>query len=120
MGFNFTTSGAILNKAGKNVSATVAASQTIIQQFNDDAEAFVNTATRYDWTAASAAITASHPSFRPIIGDIVGNLAAIEVIRYDMGAVGRLEASSRINVLHDRALDGLEILKKMKRPEVEF
>ena len=116
MSYTYCTSQAILVKAGSNISSSVV-SGAVIQRACDNAEGFVNVATRFDFTATSSAIGAN---FRPLIADVVSSLAAIDLISYDMESIGKSEAINRINVLYDRATSGIDILKKMKRPEVEI
>ena len=120
MSYTYCTSAAIIIKAGANVNSTATGSNIIIKQFCDNAEGYLNVATRYDWTAASAAITASYPNYKPMIADVISSLAAIDMINYDMESIGRNEAQARINVLYDRATTGINYIKQLKRPELEI
>ena len=115
MSFNYCTSTAILRAAGSNLNTTVSASQAIIAQFCDSAERYVNQATRYNWSAVSTSILTNYPWFAPT--DAIINLAAIDCINYDIDAVGRATAEDRINVLYDKAMKSIELLKKIKTPE---
>lgn len=117
MSYTYCTSGAIINKAGANINTTAAASSAIIQQFCDNAEGYVNVAIRYDFVANSAAISTN---FKPMLAEVISSLAAIDLISYDMEAVGRIEAQARINVLYDKVYNGLQFLKLIKKPEVNF
>lgn len=110
----FTTSGAVCYKAGANRSTAI--TEAMFNQFIDDAEASVCTATRYDLIAASAALLASYPHFKPTIGNIAGDLAAIKVIQYDMsGYTSRSEAEDMINVLFNDASTDLKNLINMTK-----
>ena len=115
--FTLCTSEAIVIKGGANASSTAIASAAILQQFSNDAEGFVCTATRFDWITNYSAVA----SFaKLLLADATSNLAGKQLIAYDMsGYTGRGEAEDMINVLHDRALDAITLLKNYKRPEVE-
>ena len=116
MSYTFCTSQAIVVKAGANISSSVV-SNAVIQRACDNAEGYVNVATRYDWITNSGAIGTN---FKPLIADTISSLAAIDLIEYDMESIGKSEAINRINILYDRATAGVELLKKIKRPEVEY
>ena len=107
MGFTFCTSGAIVRRAGANVNSAAASSGALIDELITDAEGYVNLVTRYDWVTNSAAILTE---FLPALTIATKNLAAADLIGYDMGAVGRGEAESRINVLTDRAYKAIKFL----------
>ena len=110
----FTTSAAVVIKAGRNVNTTASTSAAILQQFITESDAFINTATRHNW--ASPAPSAA---FSSILSQTSSDLAAISLIAYDMsGYTGRGEAESMINVLHDRAMRGINLLKDEKVKEV--
>ena len=99
MVFGFCTSEAIVRKAGKNVNSTAAASAALLQQFSTEAEAYINTMTRHDWSATPLAIA----SFIPVLADAASSLAGAQLIAYDMsGYLSRAEAEDMINLLHDR------------------
>ena len=105
--------------AGANVNSAIAASQAMIQIFSDNAEAYVNSACRYDFVAASSAIISGYPNIYRILSGTIGAIAAIDCISYDMsGYTGRGEAEDMINVLYDRKENGIEYLKAIKKPEV--
>ncbi len=103
----FTTSFAIVHAAGINVNSDASTSFAILEEFITDAEGYVNIATQYDWVANSAAISAN---FLGALTLATKNLAAIDLIRYDEGAIGKAEAESRINVLNDRVVKVIRFL----------
>ena len=116
MTFTFCSSGAIVQKAGNNANSTAVASSAILEQASNDAEGFICTATRYDWITNYSSIA----SFAKLcLADAASNLGAKDIIGYDMESIGRLEASARINLKHDRALDCINLLKNYKRPVEE-
>lgn len=103
----------ILLRVGTNASATVKAAgwfDTIIV----DCEAIISCACRFDWVAADTA-TAIDPKVRDILVDCGACLAAIEGISWDMsGFTSRTEAEDMINVLRDRYLFCISILRDKK------
>ena len=100
----------ILLRVGTGASATVKAAgwfDTIII----DVEAIINCATRYDWSLADATTTLN-ASIRGILVDTSACLAAIEGVVWDMaGYTSRIEAEDLVNVLRDRALQNIQILR---------
>lgn len=100
----------ILLRVGTKASSTVKTAgwfDTIIL----DVEAIINCASVFDFSTADdgATITAS---VRGILIDTGACLAAIEGIIFDMsGFTSRIEAEDMINVLRDRALFNMAILK---------
>ena len=111
MSFTLCTSGAIVIKAGKNVSSS-AVSGAILEQFSDEAEGFINAVTRYDWVANYSKVGAN---YKPILADAVSALAGSYMVAYDMsGYTNRGEAEDVINILHDRASRAIAILKEDK------
>lgn len=113
MSFTFATSGAIINRAGKNASTTATSSGSIIQQFSDDAEAYVNAVTEFDWVAASAAIGVNYLN---MLRTAVSCTAAIDLISYDMsGFTSRGEAEDMVNILNDRKEKAIRFLVDDKK-----
>lgn len=112
MSFTLCSSGAIVIKAGKNVDSTGSTSGVILEQFSDEAEAFINATTRYDWVANYSSIGTN---FKQILADAASALAASYLVAYDMsGYTNRGEAEDVINILHDRATRAIAILKDDK------
>ena len=106
----------ILLRVGTSASATVKAAgwfDTIIK----DVEAEINCACRFDFTAFDTATTIDS-AVRGILIDAGACLAAIEGIIWDMsGFTTRVEAEDMINVLRDRALFCISILRDKKTQE---
>ncbi|MHA1353757.1 MAG: hypothetical protein ACTSR1_01095 [Candidatus Heimdallarchaeota archaeon] len=118
-----TTSGAVLVKAGSNVNSNLTGGTTIygqtpdelITQWINEAEAFINTMTRVNY---SDTYTTLNEDVKHILSEIASNLAAIYCINYDMsGYTSRAEAESMITVLRDGALRGLSLLKDKKQTD---
>lgn len=106
----------ILLRVGTSASATVKAAgwfDTIIL----DCEAEINCASRFNWTAADTATTLD-VAVRGLLIDAGACLAAIEGIIWDMsGFTTRIEAEDMVNVLRDRYLFILSILRDKKTQE---
>lgn len=109
----FADDAAILLRAGTGASATVKAADwfdTIII----DVEGVVSSACRFDWIAANTA-SAISADVVGILSDTCACLAAITGITWDMsGYTSRTEAEDMINVLRDRALMNIAILRDKK------
>jgi len=107
----FVTDAQILKRCGANVSATVSGAgwfDTIIP----DIEAFINSAARYNFSDVYATLNVDA---RGLLTDTAACLAAIEGINYDMsGYTSRREAQAMIDVLRDRALSIISILRDKK------
>jgi len=72
-------------------------------------ESFINVSTRYNWSDAYSGLNAD---VKGILKECASNLAAIYVISYDMSGFTSIgEAEDMINVLYQRAMDCIEILK---------
>ncbi len=101
MSFTLCTSGAIVIKAGKNVSSSAATSSALLEQFSDQSEATFNLFTRYDWIANFSKIGTN---YKQAIGNAVSSIAGIELVKHDMsGYTNRGEAEDVVNILHDMA-----------------
>jgi len=109
-----TSSGAVLAKAGANVSSVISLDPNeYIDTWINQAEGIINVATKKDWVDAYA--TALPAGTKLILDDAASNLAAIYAITYDMsGYTSRGEAESTINVLRDGFLRDISILKDIK------
>ena len=100
MVFGYCTSQAIVQKAGKNVNSSAAASAALLQQLSADAEAYVNVMTRHAWDVAPFPST----SYLPILSDVTSCIAGAQLIAFDISSYqSRAEAEDMINLLHDRA-----------------
>ena len=119
MSFTLTTSGAILQKAGGYRTAfdvvTGSAADTsgsCLQNWCDQAEAYICAETRFDWVASYSALSTNT---KKILDDVASNLAGMYAICYDMtGFYSRAIMQTKLDVLSDRANKGLIILKDRK------
>jgi len=115
MSFTLCTSGAIVIRAGHGVSSDASTSGAILEQFSDEAEGYINTATRFDWTADYSNVSTN---FKPVLATASSCLAAVDLISYDMTDYNtRGEAESMINILYDRAQKAIDILEKKENQE---
>ena len=111
------TSGACILKAGTNVNSIFTGEdaeanwEVLIQQ----AEGFINTATRRDWVTGYSSLISGA---KGILEDAASNLAAMYAIQYDMtNYTTRIEAETMLDVLRDGALRDIQILKDKKSEE---
>ena len=112
MSFTLCTSGAIVAKAGVGVNQAAAASLALLTQFSDEAEGYINAATRYDWVGGYANVGTN---YKPILAEAASNLAASYLVTYDLSTyTGRGEAEDILNILHDKATSAISILKEDK------
>ncbi len=106
----FAASGAVVDKAGSNVSTAIP--ETAFNDWIEQAEAETSLFSRFDWVASSAAITTVGTR---VLNDAVSTLAAISAVKYDMaGYTSRIEAEDVINVLRDSALRKLQLIRDQK------
>lgn len=107
----FATLAEVQAKAGDGASATSKA-EAFVNQYMTEAESEINTVTRYNFSDNYAALNVD---VKGILKKIASNLAAIDVIQFDMsGFTSRTEAEDMINVLRDGALRGMSILRDKK------
>jgi len=103
----------ILELCGTGASDTVKAANWF-DKIIIRCEGIVNAATRFDWVAADAA-SAISANVEGILGEATGCLAAIIGITFDMsGYTTRIEAEDLVNILRDRYLFCISILRDKK------
>lgn len=116
MSYTFTTSAAILRKAGLNVNSTAAASNAMIANFSDQAEGKIVLETRRDFISSYSSL---NQGVKWALDDCTSSLAAIMLINYDMsGYTSRTEAQTMLDVLSDNATRTLAVLKDFKSAEI--
>ena len=106
-------------KAGANVSSTATGASQLLA-FGLMAEANINVASGYDWSAWYTSYAATYPHVAQLLVDCATNLVAFYVINYDMSGFTNIqEAVSRMNVrvflpniTLVRLKDGFEIKNK--------
>jgi hypothetical protein len=108
----YTTNAQIQARAGTNANAT-AKSAAETDKYVLSVEALVNSLTRYNW---SDAVTAGlNADVQGILTEASACLCAVYVVAQDMsGYSSRIEAEDLINVLRDRALFAIAILRDKK------
>ena len=106
-------SGAVIAKAGENVSTNITGDN--YQTWISGAEAFLNVETRHNWTDAYATMDTD---YQQIICDTISSLAAINAINYDMsGYTSRAEAQTMLDVNDFIAKRNIKTLKDLKSQE---
>jgi len=106
----YVQSGAVLFKAGKNVSSSITGVQmgeVILQS-----EALVNSATRKDWSGAYATLS---PNVKYILEMTTSAKAGMVIISFDMsGYSSRIEAETMLDVLKDEYKIGIKELNDIR------
>ena len=104
----FCTTAEVQRKAGANASTTSNV-EAYINDFVTQAESFINVTCLYNFSDAYSSLNAD---VKGLLKEVASNLAAIYVINYDMsGFSSRVEAETMLDVLRDRVVKGLELLK---------
>ena len=113
---NFITEAELVKLCGTGASATVKAAN-FFEFIIIKCDAIVAAASRFDWTAYHAASTID-AAVLGIVAEAGACLAAIQGIIWDMsGYTSRVEAEDLINVLRDRYLLCISILRDKKVQE---
>ena len=98
-------------KAGTKANATAKATAAT-DVYVLEVESMVNVLTRYNWSDAYAGLNAD---VKDILKEITSDICAIYVIQWDMsGWTSRIEAEDAINILRDRAMFNMAILRDEK------
>lgn len=112
MAVTIVTSGQVLLKAGENVSTDMLL-DTNLNQYINYAEGLVSLNSNYDFVTNWGSISGS--IYAQVVKDAVSNLAAIYAINYDMSQYSsRAEAQTMLDVLRDRLVNDLDLLKDKK------
>jgi hypothetical protein len=107
----FATTAEIGYKAGAGKSS-VSSAEAYTNSFIAQAESFINSTTRYNWSDVYSTLNADT---KAILKECASNLAATYVISYDMsGYFSLAEAQTLINVLYDRAEKCFKLLEDQK------
>ena len=109
-----TLSAGVLLKAGANYSNLLNSGtqgktgKVIVDEFIEQAEAYINAITRYDWVTNWASIGTN---YQKILTQLCEDLAAMECIKFDMDTYGLNTAQTMLDVLKDRTDRAIEILR---------
>lgn len=115
----FATSAEIIAKMGDNYNSTNV-DEAMINAFCLQAEAFINVATRFDWSGefTAPATTTLSASVWYILGQAESDLIAIWGLTYkptgEDDTLERIEFEDRINILRDDFLRCISILRDKK------
>ena len=105
----FATTAEVQYKAGANASSTSKA-EAYINSYMTQVESFINVTTRKNWTDAYSGLNVD---VKGLLKECASDLAAIYVINYDLsGFSSRTEAETMMDVLRDRAMKCLDLLKE--------
>jgi hypothetical protein len=105
----FATTAEVGRKCGANASATSNAEE-YINQYIKEAESYINTVCRFNYTDNYASLNADVKS---LLKEAASNIAAIYVIMYDMsGFTSRTEAQTMLDVLWARTNDCIGLLRE--------
>jgi hypothetical protein len=107
----FATTAEVQRKIPIGASAT-ANTEAYINQYISEAESFINSTTRYNW---SDVYTSLNVDVKGILKMCASNLAAIYVINYDMREFPSLSyAQTHLNILWDYVEKCLKLLEDQK------
>jgi len=110
----FCTTADVETKVGAGASA-VSKAEAYVLVYGNMVESFINSTCRYNFSDNYAGLNVDT---KGILRQVSSDLIAIYVICYDMsGYPSRIVAEDMINVLRDRALAGLNLLKDKKVQE---
>ena len=111
--WDWTSSGAILEMAGANVSTATVFDSTSGQRLArayDKAEGYVFSETKIDWSSKLSSIGAN---FSGAVASVITSKAAIDMINFDMsGYTSRSESRTMLNMNHDNVRRGIAFLKE--------
>lgn len=108
----FATTAEVQRKVGANASST-ANSETYINDFMTQAESWINSVTRTNWSDLYSSLNVDT---KGILKMVASAKAAMMVIAYDMSGMTMLEAQTRLNVLAYEVELGI---KKLQDQEVK-
>jgi len=98
--------------AGANVNAAYVAAAYLLE-YGLEAEAIINSESKYDWSAWWTTYAATYPHVERILVDTAACLGAIKIINADMSGFTNIqEAVSRINTLYQLYQNNIRILKE--------
>lgn len=108
----FATSGACLLKAGANINSafTGASADANWTSYINQAESYINTITKINYTDAYAAL---NDDVKKILEDCASNIAGTYAISYDMSGFTTLsEAQTMLDVLNEGIRRDIDLLKE--------
>ena len=114
MAFTLCTSAAAVFKAG--IGANSAISGATLTALSDEAEGTINAITRKNWVSDYSTVTTN---FRGILADTASSMIAFDMISHDLnGFPSRADAETRLDVLRDKIVRNIEVLKDEKNKEI--
>lgn len=108
--FTFASSGAILDKAGAQVSSDV--SNAMLLRYSDQAESLINGIARVDLVAAYATLPSD---LKIVLEDMASSYAGMLAIQYDPSKfTSRTFAETKLDILRDNFERGANLIKEDK------
>ena len=113
MAWSMCSSGAAIYKAGANADSTAIASASILAEWSNEIEGWINAETRHDWISTPATA-----NFTGILKSVAASLIGNNIIAYNMsGYTSRTEAQTMLDVNRDIATQGLKVLSAKENQE---
>jgi len=113
MSWTFTSSGAVLGKAGKNAQAIVDAistSRATLLGWTDEIDATISDTARIDLVSNYGSLDSTGKN---ILGSIVSAFVAQKIINYDMDSIGSSrKVETMLDVLENDVRRGLTLIKE--------
>jgi hypothetical protein len=107
---NIIVSGAAVEKAGGNMPSIP--TEATWMRWISGAEAYINSATRYNWSDNYAAL---NDDVAFVLNDTASSIVAMKAIAYDMsGFTSRAEAQTMLDILDDEVKRNIKILQDDK------
>ena len=105
-----TSSGAVVRLAGANVSTSIP--EDAFNEWISGAEALINVTTRNKYNDSFPTLNGN---VNGIMADTAASIAAMDAVKYDMsGYTSRYEAETLLDVLRDKVLRALALLRDKK------
>ena len=112
MATTMATSLACIDSAGANANSTIVSNALTIERWINQAESFVNNATRINYSDTYATL---NTDVKQTLSEVCECLVANRIINYDMsGFSSRIEAETMMDVNLDTALRGISVLRDKK------
>lgn len=112
MSWTMCTSGAAVAKAGVNASSVAVTSGALMGQWSDEAEGYIEAATRRSWVANFSGLPTG---VKAALGNVASSLIANKMINYDTDGYYPLRAAETTLDVNDNIVnDGIRVLKDFK------
>ena len=117
MSFTLCTSGAATIKAGTDVSSTIKADSTALNQMSDHAEGRITAETRRTWVDDYANLSTE---IKGILSDVASSLIAMDMMWFNNKVYQSAEIfQTGLDIHIDRITRGLSFLRSFKSNEIK-